>query len=157
MFRVEARGTGLRFEWQERRGQSAWGPAAGQESALAESSELRVMSLASEPSQAYYRALIRNGAGEVASAEARLDVVWGTVETLEPNIFDLSREDGGGSGGGDGGTSGGGDGGSRRAAAMVARRAAAMVARRAAAMVARRAAAMATAPALAAVSARRCR
>ena len=110
VFRVEAGGTGLRFEWQERRGQNAWGPAAGQESTSAESSELRVMVSALGPSEIFYRALVRNSVGEVASAEARCAVTWGLVSTLEPNTFDFN---GGGDapGAGDGGSAGGGDGG----------------------------------------------
>jgi hypothetical protein len=63
----------------------------------------------SSAGEAYYRAVIRNNAGEVASAEARLDVVWGNVQTLEPNPYDFSAGDTGGDGTG-GGTAGGGDG-----------------------------------------------
>lgn len=110
VFRVEAGGTGLRFEWQERRGQDAWGPAAGQESTLAESSELRVMGSSLGSSEIFYRALVRNDVGAVASAEARLAVVWGTVSTLEPSTFDFNGG-GDGPGAGDGGSAGGGDGG----------------------------------------------
>src|SRR5688572_2166860 len=42
VFRVEAGGANLNFEWQERRGQNPWGAATGQVSTLAEASELRV-------------------------------------------------------------------------------------------------------------------
>ena len=110
MFRVAAGGTGLSFAWQERHGQGSWVPAAGQQSTLAESSELRVTALSFAQSETYYRALISNDVGAVASAEARLDVVWGTVATLEPNTIDFNAG-GDGPGGGDGGSSGGGDGG----------------------------------------------
>ena len=110
VFRVEAEGTGLSFEWQERYGQNAWGPAAGQKSVLAGSSELRVMGGTWGPSEIFYRALVRNGVGSVASPEARLAVGWGTVSTLEPNTFDFNGG-GDGPGAGDGGSAGGGDGG----------------------------------------------
>ena len=111
VFRVQAAGSGLRFEWQERRSQDPWSPAAGQASTLAESSELTVTALASNQGETYYRALIRNDVGEVASAEARLDVVWGSVETFEPSTINFNDGGAGGQGGGDGGTAGGGDGG----------------------------------------------
>jgi hypothetical protein len=109
VLRVEVEGTGLRFEWQERSGRNTWKSAAGQESTVAESSELRVVGNASGPSEVFYRALVRNDVGVVASAEARLAVVWGTVSTLEPSTFDFN---GGGDspGAGDGGSVGGGDG-----------------------------------------------
>jgi hypothetical protein len=109
VFRVEVGDTtGLLFEWQERRDQQAWAPATGHESTQSTSSELRVAGLG-QAAGTYYRVLIRNAIGEVASAEARLDVVWGTVETLEPNTIDFNAG-GDGPGAGDGGTSGGGDG-----------------------------------------------
>jgi hypothetical protein len=111
VFRVEASGANLNFEWQERRGPNPWGAATGQVSTLAEASELRVT--ASAGGETYYRALIRNDAGEVATAEALLEVHWGSVETLEPNPYNFTAGDTGGDSGaaGDGGSAGGGDGG----------------------------------------------
>ena len=113
VLRVEAVGTGLQFEWQERRGQNPWGAATGQVSTLAGSSELRVTGSNSATGETYYRVLIRNNVGEVASAEARLDVLWGSVETLEPNPYNFNAGDTGGDSGaaGDGGSADGGDGG----------------------------------------------
>jgi hypothetical protein len=112
VFRVEASGANLNFEWQERRGQNPWAAATGQASMLAGASELRVTGSASAYGETYYRVLIRNDAGEVASAEARLDVGWGNVQTLEPSPYDFTAGDTGGDSGAasDGGTSGGGDG-----------------------------------------------
>jgi hypothetical protein len=110
VFRVQAAGANLVFEWQERRGSNPWGPATGQTATLAESSELRVGTAITSGETSYYRALIRNEAGEVTSGEARLDIVWGSVETLEPSTINFTAGDTGG-GGGDGGSAGGGDGG----------------------------------------------
>jgi hypothetical protein len=109
VLRVEAGGTGLAFEWQERRDASAWGPANGQASAQTSSSELMVTAVPAAAGATHYRALIRNSVGEVASAEARVDVNWGSVATAEPNPYEFNGGDAGAAGG-DGGTSGGGDG-----------------------------------------------
>lgn len=107
--RVEAGGIGLRFEWQQRRGTGPWEPAVGNVSTEFGASELLVSALSFDQNETFYRAVVRNDAGEVVSAEARLDVVWGIVETLEPNTFDFG---GGGEGFGslDGGSPAGGDG-----------------------------------------------
>ena len=102
----------MQFEWQKRRGHERLG-TRGRSSVDAG----RIQRVAGDeqcvgPSETYYRALIRNDVGDVASAEARLDVVWGTVETLEPSTIDFNarrpvataapRGDGGSAGGGDG-------------------------------------------------------
>jgi hypothetical protein len=111
VFRVEAEGTGLSFEWQERHGYGAWESAAGQKSSTAASSELQVMGTTWGPSEIFYRVLVRNGVGAVTSPEARLAVGWGTVSTLEPNTFDFNGGGDGPGAGDSGGSTGGGDGG----------------------------------------------
>jgi hypothetical protein len=108
--RVEAIGPDIRFEWQQRHGSGPWQPAAGTVDSTSRASELRLASVSLDQNETFYRALISNAQGQVASAEARLDVIWGVVETLEPNtLFDF----GGGSEGfasTDGGSAAGGDG-----------------------------------------------
>jgi hypothetical protein len=110
VLRVDAAGSGLSFEWQQRRGAGAWEPAKGTMVTNAFGSELAVPSVSLEQDETYYRVRIQNSLGQVTSAEARLDVVWGVVETLEPNTEFSFGGDGGSAGSSDGGSPAGGDG-----------------------------------------------
>jgi hypothetical protein len=109
VLRVQAVGNGLGFEWQQRHGSGDWEPARGTAVTDVVGNELTVPSLSLEQDETYYRVLISNSIGRVASDEARLNVVWGVVETLEPNTYSFAGD--GGAGGGDGGSAAGGDGG----------------------------------------------
>ncbi len=114
VFHAEASGESLGYAWQEQRPGGAFAASDGSASAsavgLESSSDLVVGPLEITRDETRLRAVVANAAGSVTTDEARLDVVWGRVETVEPNTsFDFGPG-AGGFGSADGGTPGGGDG-----------------------------------------------
>jgi hypothetical protein len=116
-FRVEATGEGVGFAWEEQRSGFAWLPNFDPRIDAPNASDLTIPAVSMDHAATLYRAIARNAAGPVISSEAKLDVVWGTVTTLEPNKFDFGpgsegfgNSDGGSPSGGDGEGAGAGGG-----------------------------------------------
>ena len=86
-FYVEAAGAELGYAWQEQRPGGAWEASNGSEVLQPDTfgSTLLIGPVDIARDETRLRSVARNTAGEAASNQARLDVIWGTTETLEPN------------------------------------------------------------------------
>ena len=111
LFDVAADGGTLSFSWEERLASASWIPSAATSTSGSGTSQLRIPAVTIGHNDTLYRAVATNAAGSTASAEALLNVVWGTVDTAEPKPdafgFGTGSE---GFGSADGGSPGGGDG-----------------------------------------------
>ncbi len=111
-FYAEATGADVRYAWQEQRPGGAWQDSDGLVAQVPDAggSSLVIGPVDIMRDETRLRSVASNTAGPVTSNEARLDVVWGLVETLEPNNSFGLGPGAGGFGSADGGTPGGGDG-----------------------------------------------
>jgi hypothetical protein len=111
-FFVEGQGAGLTFAWEEQPGGSGdWRAAGGLTAGDGfVSSTLTVGPVDIGMDKTRFRGIVGNNVGSVPSGEARLDVVWGTVATLESDSLGFGPGPSGPGGSADGGTPGGGDG-----------------------------------------------
>jgi hypothetical protein len=107
-FHASASGRDLVFSWQERKGAEGWLPSTGVQSNTSNESLLEITPLSIEHDGRLFRALARNAAGEAATQEVALVVVWGSVETYDSFLSVGVGAEGFGSV--DGGSPSGGDG-----------------------------------------------